>query len=339
MGHVARRIRALLGGVSLPLLLVVGPRGALGAASAEAAPGYDAAPECPVRQDWVEQLYARLPASPAARAAADALHVRIERSPIGASGSEYRGVVVADSAEEVRAVSGTSCREVFEALLLIAALSLDAARGEPAGSDGPGSSPTRDVPPAKPMDTADRATPAEGTGVDRVRWGAAGLVLVQSGIAPNPSLDVGAGLVARWSRPGFEPWFLLGVYTGVASQTVRVAGASARFEHAALRAVGCPWRYPSTGWLALRPCLGLDVGRCRGEGSGVSGALSNSTLWLAARGELRFEFSLYDGLTLGAAGGAALPFVRARFYFEPGAVAFQAPAFGLEASGFATWLF
>lgn len=162
---------------------------------------------------------------------------------------------------------------------------------------------------------------------------------MQSGIAPNPSLDVGVGLIARWSLAGLEPWLLLGVYTGAASQTVHVEGASARFEHTALRAVGCPWRYPGPQWLGLRPCVGLDVGQTRGEGSGVSRASSNSSVWLAARGEVRVEFSIYDGLSVGGAGGAALPLIRPRFYFEPGAVVFDTPAWGLEGSAFVAWLF
>jgi hypothetical protein len=55
------------------------------------------------------------------------LHVHIEQRPTQASASEYHGVVKADGSEEARSVRGTSCREVFEALVLIAVLSLDAA--------------------------------------------------------------------------------------------------------------------------------------------------------------------------------------------------------------------
>lgn len=328
-GHLASSTR--FGAVALPLLLVIAPRAA--AATETSAAPYETAPGCPSHQEWTQQLHARLPASPAARAAADALHVRIEQRPTRAS--EYHGVVQSNASEEPRAVRGSSCREVFEALVLVAVLSLDATRAD---SDGDVSAP--DVPHADAVAVIDQPALDEGSrDPERLRWGAAALVLMQSGIAPNPSLDVGAGVIARWSLSGFEPWLLLGVYMGAASQTVRVEGASARFEHAALRAVGCPWRYPGPSWLALRPCLGLDVGRSRGEGYGVSGASSNSSLWLAARAEVRFEFSIRNGLSVGGAGGAALPLVRPRFYFEPGAEVFQTPAWGLEGSGFVAWLF
>jgi hypothetical protein len=320
-GHIARCTRIALGALALPLLLGAGP--------------YETPPECPSRHEWTEQVYERLPASPAAHAAADALHVLIERRSSKKSASEYHGIVRSDGSEEPRTVRGTSCREVFEALVLVAVLSLDATRPEPHND-----SLSSDIPLTEPIGVVDAPSPVESTrGRDRLRWGAAGLVLMQSGIAPNPSLDVGAGVVARWSLAGLEPWLLLAFYMGAASQTVRVEGASARFEHAALRAVGCPWRYPGPQWLALRPCLGLDVGRSRGEGFGVSGASSNSSLWLAARGEMRVEFSIYDGLSVGGAGGAALPLVRPRFYFEPGAVVFETPAWGLEGSGVVAWLF
>jgi hypothetical protein len=332
-GHIARCTWTALVALALALLLVAPSRAS--AAEPSGASRYETPPECPPRHEWTEQLYKRLPASPAAHAAADMLHVLIERRPLEASASEYHGIVRSGGSEEPRTVRGTSCREVFEALVLVAVLSLDAARPEP-GDDAPSS----DIPRADPLGVIDAPASVESTrGRDRVRWGAAGLVLMQSGIAPNPSLDVGVGVVARWSFVGFEPWLLLGFYTGAARQTVRVEGASARFEHAALRAVGCPWRYPGPQWLALRPCLGLDVGRSRGEGFGVSGASSNSSLWLTARAEVRVEFSIYDGLSVGGAGGAALPFVRPRFYFEPGAVVFETPAWGLEGSGFVAWLF
>jgi hypothetical protein len=332
--RVDRGTRACLAAFAVPVLLVSGAGAALGARPPAAAPRYETAPECPGRREWVERLHEKLPSSAAAQAEADALSVRIGRQPSRTSG-EYEGVVEANGTEEGRIVRGTSCREVFEALLLVAVLSVDAA-----GSEPPLGATTGNMSIEPPLDAIDAPPPAASTrGAERLRWGAVGLVLVQTGIAPSASLDIGAGLVARWSLPGFEPWLMLGIYTSAAGQTVRVEGASARLEHVVARAVGCPWRYPSTGWLTLRPCVGLDVGRCRGEGSGVSGPSSNGTLWLAARSELRFEFSIHDGLSLGGAGGAALPLVRPRFYFEPGAVVFQAPAFGLEASAFAAWLF
>jgi hypothetical protein len=339
MGRIGRSTRAYLVTLVVPLLLLV--PGAVCAEPAGATPRYETAPECPERSEWVERLHAKLPSSPAARAEADALPVRIVRRPRAASGNEYEGAVGAEGAEAGRLVRGTSCREVFEALVLVAVLGLDTTRSEPSGSARASSAPLGGLPAEPPpVGGIDEPVATASTGGDTpLGWGAVGLVLVQSGIAPRPSLDVGAGLVARWSFPGFEPWLLLAVYTAAEAQTVRVAGASARLEHTAVRALGCPWRYPATGWLALRPCAGLDVGRCRGEGSGVSGPSNNGTLWLAARTELRVEFSIYDGLSLGAAGGAALPLVRPRFYFEPGAVVFQAPAFGLEAGAFAAWLF
>jgi hypothetical protein len=329
-GHLARPTRTALAALgALPFLLLV-PRSA--SAAEPRTPLYEAPPDCPPHHEWTKQLHQRLPNAPAA---ADALHVRIERGAASSTPREYQGTVLSDGSEEVRTVRGTSCREVFEALVLVAVLSLDATRAEPDNG-----APSSDIAHSDPLGGMDAASPGESSGSpDRMRWGAAGLVLMQSGIAPNPSLDVGAGVIARWSLAGLEPWLLLGVYTGAASQTVRVAGASARFEHAALRAVGCPWRYPGPPWVALRPCLGLDVGRSRGEGFGVSGASSNSSLWLAVRGEVRIEFSVYGGLSVGGAGGAALPIVRPRFYFEPGAAVFETPAWGLEGGGFVAWVF
>jgi hypothetical protein len=340
LGRVACSTHARFRALPVLLLFAVHAAPGLAAAPPSRVPHYETPAECPARHAWLERLHAKLPASSAARQSADELSVRIERRAGGVAAGDYHGTVSADGAEKGRTVEGTSCAEVFEALVLVALLSLETVAEHDASRSGKTlTSNDASAASAEPIELVDGPPVGEDhQRGDRLRWGAVGLVLVQSGIAPRPSVDLGAGLAVRWSSSG-EPWLMLGVYTGSHAQTVQVEGASARFEHAALRAVGCPWRYPSARWLALRPCLGLDVGRCRGEGSGVSGASSNSTLWLAARGELRLEFSIYDGLSLGGAGGAALPFVRPRFYFEPGAIAFQVPALGVEAGAFAAWLF
>jgi len=340
-GTLARPLSLLLVGA-----FAFAPSGALADEPRADALHYETPPECPASREWTAQLYQRLPASPSSHAAANALRVHIERRPTKTNTGDYHGVVRAAGTEEARAVDGTSCREVFEALVLVAVLSLGADPGEPSddAASHPTSSPAGNAASefarTEPTSLADQPPAAEGSQRRaNLRWGAAGLVLVQSAIAPNPSLDVGAGLIARWSLAGFEPWLLVGVYTAAASQTARVENAAARFEHTALRAVGCPWRFPGPGWLALRPCLGLDVGQTRGEGLGISRSSSNSSAWLAARGELRLEFSIYDGLSAGGAGGAALPLIRPRFYFEPDAVVFETPAWGLEGSAFVAWLF
>src|SRR5688572_9001502 len=111
-GPIARRTRTALVALALALLLVAPRRASAGEPSGAAR--YETPPECPPHHEWTEQLHKRLPASPAAHAAADMLQVLIERRPLEASASEYHGIV-RSGGEEPRTVRGTSCREVFEA--------------------------------------------------------------------------------------------------------------------------------------------------------------------------------------------------------------------------------
>jgi hypothetical protein len=242
---------------------------------------------------------------------------------------------------------------VFDALILVAALSIEGQpqappdRGAPEGNPAPREQAPLGAPVAEaaarldvvPAASDPDAALERSADTPRFRWGVLGMALLQTGIAPSPSLDLGAGLVGSGPWAGLEPWFFLGVYASSAQQTVRVQGAVARLEHWAARGLGCPWRYPLAGSVALRPCLGIDIGQSRGEGSGASGASSENAPWLSVRSELRLELSLFDAIRLGAAGGAALPLIRPRFYFEPGAVAFHAAPLGLEANAFAAVLF
>jgi hypothetical protein len=132
---------------------------------------------------------------------------------------------------------------------------------------------------------------------------------------------------------------MLGAYGGAKPLERRVAGARARFEHWAIRAVGCPWRYPGDKAVEIRPCLGLDLGRLRGEGFGVAGASARNAWWIGGFAELRLDLRLFDSIRVGISGGPLLPFVRPRFYFEPGVVAHRVPLVALQASGFAAVLF
>jgi len=283
----------------------------------------------------------RLPDTPGARATLERWAVHIEPVPEGG----YRGWVASEAATaSERRVQGRTCREVFDALVLIAALSLEEAEeGSPATAGDSLASIV--VPPEPAYPEAGPADDVRGAGdqgephLDGVSVGALGFAQLQTGVAPATALDVGAALVVAWRAAGFEPWLLLGFYAGSAPQALRVETATARFEHWSTRALGCPWRFPREGPAALRPCLGLDVGRVRGEGARVAGAATRNAPWLSGLAELRLDLEVLAGVSLGISGGAVVPFVRPRFYFEPGVVAYHAAPVGFAASSFAALLF
>lgn len=330
---------------------------ALCAASASARDGeppgplvYEVARECPSRALWLESLRARLPPLLRTHPAIESLAVHVERRARTAAGNgTFTGEIespVAALPEGSRQVHGESCEEVLEALTFIAALSLERSFG---ATDPPLASPEGSadetasslVSTASVLPGADRPLGAESSrAAHALELGALGFASVQGAIAPRATLDWGLGVSVAWQTPEFQPWLLLGVYSGSVELTaVQGSAASARFEHWASHLVGCPWRFPSAGVWGVRPCLDLDVGRVSGQGRGVSGAERHAAPWLSSGTELRFELALWDRLQLGVVAGAVVPFWRSRFFFLPEITAFQVPAVGLRAETFASLLF
>jgi hypothetical protein len=350
---LARGARAL--GVAVQLIVMAVT---LAAESEATAPGdYAVPPGCASRAAWHAGLEARLRADPRLQAAGESVSVHVEYHPHGSTGGgSYAGWLenTAGSPESARRVQGRRCAEVLEALTLMAVLSLEGdlfqspvQQLEPDAPEAPVESLDVIVEPSDSAEPDALGAP-DALDADRTRSGrqtrglALGIIgfgLLHMGIAPGTSLDAGLGLIATASLPGFQPWVLVGAYFGTAAQTKGVETAAVRFSHWSARALGCPWRYPLDGWLALRPCLGVDVGRMRGEGLRVPDASTRSAPWVSALAELRLDAVVLEAVRLGVAAGPVVPLVRPRFYFLPGEVAYQAPLLGLDANVFASVLF
>jgi hypothetical protein len=195
--------------------------------------------------------------------------------------------------------------------------------------------------PIHTTELAARPAPANEVGVaERVRIGAVALLLMQSAIAPGWSIDSGFGLSLDFPMPGLQPWFLLGVYFGTGKETLFADGsATARFDHWAVYALGCPWRLAAAGSLALRPCLDFDVGRSSGEGLGVDSEVKSSSPWLSAGVQLRAELELWERLQIGVSAGGFVPLLHSTFSFSPEDTTFEVPPVGFRAGGFASVLF
>ena len=175
---------------------------------------------------------------------------------------------------------------------------------------------------------------------DGIRVGAVGILLMQSAIAPGWSLDSGFGLSMDYPISGLQPWFLLGVYFGTGKDVLSADGsASARFDHWAVYALGCPWRFDGAGAIALRPCLDFDVGRSSGEGLGVSSDVQSSSPWLSVGVQLRAEVELWERVQLGVSAGGFVPLLHSNFTFPPEGTTFEVPPVGFRAGGFGSVLF
>jgi hypothetical protein len=312
------------------------------ARAGESVAGYLAPASCPEEPRWRAALAARVPER-VARLLASQLRVHITRGG-GARALGYTGTLAtAGSTGVEREVRGQTCVEVIEALALVAVLTraLDA----DAAITPPPQPPTGDgwlLSHAQELALAEEPPPPvpPPAASPRLHWGLSAFTWLGSPAAPGPSLDYGLGVHGEWSGSSWQPWLMLGAYTGGA-QRARAPGnaAEARFRHLALQAVGCPWRFPRSSALGLRPCLDLDLGRLTGEGIGVASARRRSWPWLSTGAELRLEWAPLAELQLAAMLATVIPLTHPRFYFLPELTSFEVPILGFRAGASASLRF
>lgn len=273
---------------------------------------------------------------------ADRLSVGIERqedSSLKYSGQLRRSRAFSD--QEGRSVRGATCREVFEALTLIAVLGLDRAESESPAAETPAPTlwtlteedelvlardPAPEVLAPLPEDEGPRF---------------AGSVLALWGGASKASFDLDLGLAfdVRWRTELLQPLLLFGVYGGRESIGVSGTGAGARLERLAAQAVACPVRLPRSSVAGVRPCVDVDAGVLTGSGVSVGGARGRTAPWLSTGVQLRAEWAVWDALELGAMIGGVVALSRPRFYFLPDTTAFEAAAGGVRAGASASLSF
>jgi hypothetical protein len=294
------------------------PSGATAAGAESSAPPslYEVPAGCPSQQQWREALSSRLPERMRTRAEARDYTVKIE-------------VVPAQGTSETRTVSGASCGEVAEALALIAAFEMQ--RDDVTSSAS--ATPEETTAEAPRDGTSDvQPTPAAGGPPPRLRFGAAGFVLIQSVTAPGMTADMGLGLTVSWDTETLQPWLMLGMYWGDDDLLLGDGRGTAHFERWSTYVVGCPLRFPRRSTAGVRPCLNVDLGLLEGEGRGVSLSRDSSALLASAGAEVRFEWAVVEGIELGAGVGGLLTLSRPRFFFAPEFTALEVPPLGLRAS-------
>lgn len=314
-----------------------------GAASSGASVGsYRAPAECPNHDAWRAALRERAGAELATLA--DRLAIAIERRASDA-GPKYEGWLGPNGAGTSRAgrrVRGATCREVFEALTLIARLGLVEMSSEPAPSsepEGPVAAPTaaalswtltaqeeREL-ARDPLPEAARPAPK----TEDLRLAAAALALWGGASRATRAADWGLALSAHWNSAPLQPFLLLGVYGGGEQFGVSGTPAKARLERLALHAVACPLRFPREAAIGVRPCVDLDAGVLRGSGVSVAGARGYTAPWVSTGLQLRAEWSPWGPFELGAMIGGVVALSRPRFYFVPDTTAFQADAVAIRA--------
>ncbi|MGC4095057.1 MAG: hypothetical protein QM756_45490 [Polyangiaceae bacterium] len=102
----------------------------------------------------------------------------------------------------------------------------------------------------------------------------------------------------------------------VARTTASAAAGRAEFTLESGRLALCPIRTQPLSWLDVRPCAFADAGSLQAQGFATVQNKQGSLFWSAAGLELLLAVARLGPLTLGAEGGAALPFRHDGFYFD-----------------------
>jgi hypothetical protein len=203
-------------------------------------------------------------------------------------------IVEGDGTSTTRDVSGATCAEAVDALVLVAALAIEDRQESVAAR------PRVQPAPAEPW----RASAGAGLG----RY---------AGVTPSPAY--GASVFAAVAHGAQR--FRIGV---TATEEVATPMTAAAFRWTIGRAEVCPYTV-SWSWLALAPCAGLEAGVLSGRGIDVGMADGGARPWVAPDGLLRLTVQL-GRAALELDGIVAAPLVRDRYFIAPGTTVHEVPA-------------
>lgn len=277
---------------------------------------YDAPAGCPDRAAFVTAIEQRTGAIQTDDAAPLSVEVSIEAKSDGKATGKLR---IADEAPRV--ASADSCREVVDALAVIAALAIEAAPPaspveEPAPPPTPATPPVaRDTTPFE-VSTREEPDPAK-------RIGLVGMGVAHVSTVPTVGSVVGfGGVFELWSDARASSAYRL---TVVRTDTLAIGElaplAWQRWTWARVEA--CPLRI-GTGF-ALQPCVGATGGVLE-SGAGPSDTIESRTRpWLALGAGLRAATG-GEPWIVSIEAGAVAPLLRDTFELERSRATYRVPA-------------
>jgi len=284
---------------------------------------YSAPPGCPVESQVLKEVRANV------RDAASGEGARISLTIVQKDQGFTGELSAVDRSGKLgrRRIEGATCAEVSHTLAFLAALAIELGghveadpSAEPAAAPPVAKPPT---PPAKGAQTAPRSEPELPPA--RSTWRFSGLLAagVRGGLAPSlrPALEAGVDFSAPWDRL-FAPAFRA-LIIGSMSRVSNSAG-SAKLSLLAGRFEGCPVRI-GVPTLALRPCLGLELGAVFGEGE-LEGGQSVIQRWGSGEASLRLEVWPLQQVFVELGGAVVVPFFHTRYFFVPEQIVYVVPA-------------
>ena len=300
---------------------------------------YEGRPGCPAADVFVTQVLARAPRARIAVASERARSLVARVRLAAASGLEGQLIVVDPGmAPAERTVHAQSCEELVTALALIAAVVIDPLTARTGAVDS--TATTAEVSPPSAEVAASDAAPMPSRADEPALPTAAAAAEAAHDGRWALSAGVGVGLVA-----GSAPTVLLSVPAfveiarddvEVLSPAIRLRGertstSSNREGGAFVRTGGaadlCPLALHARS-VRAQPCGRTELAALYGKGRGVDPVRSDVRPWLAfgAVGRVRVDLAPRIFVELEAALMVAT--IRDRFYVEPFAVIYRAPALG-----------
>jgi hypothetical protein len=216
-----------------------------------------------------------------------------------------------DAARDERVLIGESCAELTDTLAV--AISLAIGRSDTDAEPPP---PPPEAPARATAVTLDQGRRDETSVSAGPRPSALALVVADVGSLPHPAVGVGLGVAMSWDRVRLQLGALL--FIPQRAELSAGSGVNAELGLTLGTASACTplFRTPS-GALSLPGCLGLELGRLEGVGSGVAAPHSREILWLAPRAEVGVSWALPDTrLSLEMNAAAVLPLNRDEFIFD-----------------------
>ena len=283
---------------------------------------YRPAPSCPGIEHFAEQLSARtrrlLPAKPGAAA----LTFVVEITETAGAVEGRLLLVEAGGNSTERAVPGSNCVEVLDAMALIAAVTVD-----PGASLGP----LPEAEPKPPPVVAEPAAPPAPTTPPPSRtypsgWGVGTALSVESNLAPDPLPALGVYAELWGERRGpWAPYARAGLHRAQSGTIDPPADAAEglRSGHSQLtwlsgRLLACPVAF-SVERIVGRPCGSFDLGVLRGRGyfADGEGPATQTTVWMAAGVAVEVELLVSERLLVGVDAGLATTLRRGQFFLSP----------------------
>jgi hypothetical protein len=220
-----------------------------------------------------------------------------------------------DSEAKERVLTGADCNQLADAIVVAVTLALGASR-TPAvevARQEPASSPSEAV----PLPAVDEAGAAlESAAPSRSLRPALSLsLLVDAGSLPAPALGAALGAELSWEHFQLRALgsILFEQHTAVSGGSGPTPGADLGLFAGGLLACTLPFGDTRSS-LSLPICLGLELGRLAGVGTGVASPRSGSALWAAPRLDLGARWSIpRSALRLELTLSAATPLNRSRF--------------------------